>query len=191
MPSPLAHVAVGIAIGRVWPRRGADWSRVPLMATCAALSMLPDLDAVPGLVLGNLAQYHNHFAASPAFGTAVALLAALIAAIVRPGARARSARRAFLLTFACYQTHLAMDFMTVSRGTMLFWPISETRYAPPFHLFYGLRWSDGLVSARHLITLASEVAFIALLAFTLHLAPRRGGPRRCSPSDSSTASPQP
>jgi membrane-bound metal-dependent hydrolase YbcI (DUF457 family) len=129
------------------------------------LSILPDLDAGVGIALGNMARYHNNFAGTPGFGLAVALAVGTVAWAFR-----RSAfRPAFLLTFLLYSLHVLMDFFTVGRGVMVFWPISVQRIQPPFHLFYGLRWSDGIFSERHFITFASELCFLAVLFLAVRL----------------------
>ena len=170
MPSPLSHSAVGVAGFFLWRHRGKNRSRptreefLGLLAF-VGLSILPDLDAGVGIALGNMARYHNNFAGTPGFGLAVALALSTVAWAFR-----RSAfRPVFSLTFLLYSLHVLMDFFTVGRGVMVFWPISGERIQPPFHLFYGLRWSDGIFSERHLITLASELCFLAVLFFGLRL----------------------
>jgi membrane-bound metal-dependent hydrolase YbcI (DUF457 family) len=164
MPSPIAHAAVGAAVYRLWSKPdGSPRPRgtvvPPMLLGCVGLSFLPDLDAALGIFLGDLGRYHNNLAGSPVFGALVALATGGIVAIFR-----RSAfKPVFSLTFVCYQLHVFMDYFTVGRGVMVLWPFSNERFAPPFHLFYGLRWSDGLISERHLITLFSELAFSAAL----------------------------
>ena len=39
--------------------------------------------------------------------------------------------------------------------------------ATAFPLFYGVRWSDGLLSAKHLVTLVTELAFLLILWLAL------------------------
>jgi hypothetical protein len=164
MPSPIAHAAVGAMISKVWPAEHPPSRRLggivpPLLVACVVLSLLPDFDAAVGIVLGDLGRYHNNLAGSPAFGLLVAIAAGGLVRLVDPTA----AKRAFLLTVVCYQGHVLMDYFTVGRGVMLLWPFTAQRFAPPIYLFYGLRWSDGLVSPHHLVTLLSELAFLGLL----------------------------
>lgn len=165
MPSPISHVAIGAALYPLWVRdrfgRGPRLARVPLMLLITVgLSVLPDVDAAVGIAYGNLARFHNNFTSSPVFGTLVAVAVGVLVAL----SRRASFQRGFLLTFVCYQLHVFMDFVTVGRGLMMLWPLSNQRIQPPFHLFYGLHWSDGLVSHRHWITLATEMGFVLLLA---------------------------
>ncbi len=84
MPSPIAHTAVGVALYQLWARRGKSPRQIggvlpPMLAACIGLSMLPDLDAFVGIVLGDLGRYHNNLASAPFFGTLVSLCAAAIA----------------------------------------------------------------------------------------------------------------
>lgn len=178
MPSPIVHAAVGVVVSRftrdtvLGDRRVAG--RIPLIAiVCMGLSLLPDLDAAVGIFLGNLGKYHNNLAGSPLFAT---LVTAVVGGIVWV-ARRDAARQAFALTFVCYQLHVILDFFTVGRGVMLAWPFSDTRFQPPFHLFFGLRWSHGLISPSHLTTLATEAALVALLYFVLRALSARGARR--------------
>jgi membrane-bound metal-dependent hydrolase YbcI (DUF457 family) len=131
--------------------------------------MLPDLDAAVGIAFGNLGRYHNNFAGAPAFGVLVAAALGGVTWLVRPAA----AKGVLLLALVCYQIHVLMDFLTIGRGVMLLWPLSSERFAPPFYLFYGLRWSDGVFSSRHFITVFSELGSAAVLFVALWLHSRR------------------
>ena len=114
--------------------------------------------------MGNLGRYHNNFAGSPAFGVLAALA---VAGGVMIMVRRSWARPALILTFVCYEVHVFMDFLTVGRGVMLLWPLTTERFAPPFHLFFGLRWSHGLSSPHHLVTIVTELLFAVALYISL------------------------
>ena len=173
MPSPLAHVTMGYVIYRTWPERcdptgGTRVLGVPsLLVASLGLCLAADLDAAVGILAGNLGRYHNNFMGSPVFGVLFALLIGVAARVV--GGRFG---RWFLLALVCYQTHVVMDFFTVGRGVMLLWPWTDARFQPPFELFYGLRWSDGPISHRHLWTLLTESAFAAVVVSVAVLATR-------------------
>jgi inner membrane protein len=74
----------------------------------------------------------------------------------------------FFLVLLCYQLHILADFLTFGRGVMLFWPLTEERYTSPILLFYGVHWSQGLFSLKHLWTLVSELAFVAGIYFLIN-----------------------
>jgi hypothetical protein len=56
---------------------------------------------------------------------------------------------------------------------MALWPLSEKRFLLPVPLFYGLHWSDGWLSLRHVWTVLTELAFTAVALFVSALRPRR------------------
>jgi inner membrane protein len=167
MPSPIAHAAAGYAVYKVcetyFPERAAARvGPVPqLLLATIGLSLVPDLDFLPGLLVNDLGRYHNHFSHSFLFGVPVALAVGFIA---WPRNRADFTFW-FGLALVCYQLHVIMDFFTVGRGLMLFWPFSLERHQPPFMLFYGLHRSDGWVSIRHLWTFLTESAFAFVVVF--------------------------
>ena len=126
------------------------------------LSILPDIDAAVGILLGDLDRYHNHLMNSPAFAFLVAV------AVGGIGWWRRSEFRFwFTLALACYLVHIVLDYLTVGRGIMLLWPLSEERFRSSFELFYGLHWSDGLISIYHLYTVFSELATLLVVGLVL------------------------
>jgi inner membrane protein len=168
MPSPIAHLAVGYVAYRVIrPKKPLEQTELsyhkttlPLLAVSLGLSMLPDVDVVPGLLLGDFGRFHNTVTNSTFVGLAVA---ALVGAVGWFTGWYRW-RRAFLLTAISYWLHIFMDYSTGGRGVMLLWPISAERIASPVQLFYGLRWSSGLFSTHHIWTIGTELLFVAALA---------------------------
>jgi inner membrane protein len=182
MPSPLAHSAVGYVIYRTQRRRlTGDKNRRKGWFTCSlvlalGLSLAPDADSLVGFISGDLGRYHNTVSHSLIAGIAAALVAGVVAALVAmiAGQEPRSRfGRWFWVALLCYEAHVIMDFFTVGRGVMLFWPFSVERFISPVILFYGLHWSDGWLSVRHLWTFISELGFIIILFALVHLYSRR------------------
>lgn len=165
MPSPIAHLTAGYVISRLFAKQQPDHlpaRLVPLTYTLVAacsLSLLPDVDTVPAVFTGDLTRFHNNLTHSLAIG---AIAAATIGAVVWYRRRA-GFRYWCVLALVAYWMHLAMDFFTAGRGIMLFWPFTTERFSSPVLLFYGLHWSDGWLSERHVITIATEAAFAALV----------------------------
>lgn len=177
MPSPLAHVVVGALVAHA--SGPSDSSRVPFqrwVAACLFFSMAPDLDALPGILLGDLGGWHNSFSHSVPFAVlfcaATVGLAARWIGVVRKG-------RVFAVALGCYLGHILMDWMTQGRGVMLAWPLTPERFSSPISLFTGLQWSEGLISVRHLDTLANESVFV-LFAVAFYVGIRRVTRRRAS-----------
>lgn len=165
MASPLAHSAVGYVLYRTWRDRfPGGWLRgrtqcVLLALTTIGVSLLPDGDAVLGIVWGDFYRFHHSYTHSLVVAAVVALAAAGPFRLLFGG----RFRDAGLFIFMALSLHLALDFMTYGRGLMLFWPFTERTWKFPLDVFYGLRWSDGWTTPKHLVTLLNEAAFVALL----------------------------
>lgn len=162
MPSPIAHAAAGYIVARIAGRSG-KWApstvrtRV-LIGAAVALSLLPDLDSVLGILLGDFGKYHNNLSHSLLVGLAVAVAVGGLAAV---SGYARF-RTGFGIALACFELHIVMDYFAVGRGVMAFWPLTAERFLAPFPLFYGLRWSDGWLSSRHFWTFLTEIPIAAV-----------------------------
>jgi inner membrane protein len=130
-----------------------------------SLSILPDLDSVAGFLMGDLGRYHNNWTHSLIVGLGVALVIGSLVWLVRNSGFSRW----FLLALLCYELHIIIDYLTVGRGVKAFWPVSLERFVSPVQVFYGLHWSDGWLSTRHLLTLVTEVGFIALISIIVYV----------------------
>ncbi len=168
MPSPIAHTIVGYAVYRISTtiyNDSDDSAKVrlisrPLLAM-VGLSLLPDTDIIPGILKGDIDGFHNNISHSLAFGLFIALFIGF-------GAGLKNRSYSFYwfgLALLGYELHVLMDFFTVGRGVMLFWPFSPERYEPALKLFYGLHRSDGLLSIRHLWTFLTEMGFVVIVIF--------------------------
>ncbi|MFO7635063.1 MAG: metal-dependent hydrolase [Caldilinea sp.] len=175
MPSPIAHLAAAYAVYELARRHGPEPNLRPLgplpglLAVTAAFSMMPDVDSVVGLIAGDFGRFHNNATHSLIVGTVVALGFAGVMRWLKRG----QFFYWFSVALVCYSMHIAMDAATFSRGVMAFWPLTDERYLLPITAFYGLHWSNGLFSIRHLWTLFTELLFVALVVVLLHRWPRR------------------
>jgi membrane-bound metal-dependent hydrolase YbcI (DUF457 family) len=183
MPSPIAHVSVGYAVwiclrdrssSALTPRLRDTWLALP---AALFLSLLPDVDAVPGILLGELHRFHNNLTHS----ILAACLAAVVCGWIARGLHAVRPALWFRLALLCCGSHVAMDYFTGGRGVLLFWPFSISRFQSPVILFHGLKWSAHLRDGTHLVTLLNELLFAASLLLLVHATRRR---RRSSASAS-------
>jgi len=176
MPSPIAHAAMGYLLYEAYrPIMPEEASRyvgpIPrLLIGTVGLSMLADLDFLPGILLGDLSRFHNSFTNSAIFCLAVALA---VGAAAWLGPRS-GFKRWFTLALFSYGLHVLMDYFTIGRGVMLAWPFLLDRFDPPVKLFYGFHRSEGLLSAKHLLTLVTELAFVSLIGLIVILLRRLG-----------------
>jgi hypothetical protein len=174
MPSPLAHIGMGYVIYKAYGDRVSDknnqkfWIVPRTLLIIAALSLMADMDSIIGFITGQFGRYHNNLTHSLIFG--------LLVAVILTGVFAWKQGSSFFLWFVIallsYEMHVIMDFFTVGRGVMLFWPFSAARFASPVKFFYGLHWSEGWISIRHLWTLITETGFFLLLIIVLNLSER-------------------
>jgi membrane-bound metal-dependent hydrolase YbcI (DUF457 family) len=167
MPSPIAHLAMGAALWRLWDARRAAPSepvsrvkRVTGFVGFLVASMLPDLDAVPGMLTRDMHSFHNQEMHSLFAAAGFSLAAGWMAGRVRG---VRFSAKVFAIAFISYTLHLGMDLFTYGRGLRLFWPLYSGRIQAPVEVFGGLHWSEGVFYAGHGITVIEELVFAAFL----------------------------
>jgi membrane-bound metal-dependent hydrolase YbcI (DUF457 family) len=170
MPSPIAHTAAGYAIyylsrSRAPQTRLTGMGQFPtLLIVTTGFSLLPDVDSVLGFLTGNFGRFHNNATHSLIVGLGMALAFGFLM---------RWKERSgfgfwFIIALLGYELHVLMDSATIGRGVMPLWPFTTERYRFPIIVFYGLHWSQGWFSLRHLWTAATESAFAALVGFIRH-----------------------
>jgi membrane-bound metal-dependent hydrolase YbcI (DUF457 family) len=131
--------------------------------------MMPDLDSILGVIAKDFRGFHNLWTHSLIVGSLISIsLSFFFWSLTRSGFL-----KWFFLILLSYELHIIADFFTQGRGVMLFWPLSEERYSSPISLFYGVRWSEGLFTIKHLWTLASELITVGGVYFLLNSLERR------------------
>lgn len=131
--------------------------------------MMPDLDVIPALLFRDMRAYHNNISHSLLFAVPVALL---IATIFHHIYRS-SFWLWFLIGLISYDLHVFMDALTAERGVMMFWPLTQDRFASPVKLFYGLQWGLGWFSFWHLWTIVTELGFSLVVIGAVNYFERR------------------
>ena len=176
MPSPVAHTAIGYVIYRLvrrdkaqrlhfWEEKFMGLFPYSLLYTIG-ISLLPDLDALAGLIYHDFGRFHNNGTHSLFVGLAFSL----VIAAVFYWSRRQGFLSWFLITLLGYELHVIMDFLTFGgRGVMLFWPLLTNRFQSPILVFYGVRWSEGLFTFQHVITIATELVFVIAVVLLLKL----------------------
>jgi len=174
MPSPIAHISAGYAIYRLYkhklPKSSYRFSNIPtFLLLTAAISMLPDLDSLFGLIFRDMERYHNNFSHSLAFGLLVALIFSGIAYW-----KYRSHLGGwFMISLLSYELHVIMDVFTGERGVMLLWPLVQDRISSPVKLFIGVQWGQGFFSIWHVWTILSESLLFLIIFFLLNFFERK------------------
>jgi membrane-bound metal-dependent hydrolase YbcI (DUF457 family) len=169
MATPLGHALAGYAIYSF--ARGAQrHDDLRLMIACVFMAIAPDLDLLPGLLMGTPAQYHQGI--THTLGLALPLSFG-VAAI--SGIRGRS----FLMVFSCcvlaYLSHLVLDLLNPDTrppyGIQLFWPISGEYFISPVPILLGVRhatspatsiqaWVQRMLHVHNLAAIAWEALLI-------------------------------
>ena len=153
MSTPLGHSLAGAAVGLVLAR-GLDARHAAVVG--AAVAVAPDLDFIPGLLIGDPGRFHH--AASHTF----------IAAVIIAAAAAMSVRRArwSFLVFLAYCTHLVLDYLTVDdsqpHGIPLLWPLSARTFVAPNPPFERVLHSNISVLNLHNLEVAARELLIFL-----------------------------
>lgn len=179
MPSPIAHLGAGYAIYHYYkhrlPQDRRHFWKFPLqLVLVMGLSMLPDLDVIPAIIFKDMKAYHNNFSHSLIFAIPVALL---MAGIFQWIYRSKFWLW-FLICVISYDLHVIMDALTAERGVMMFWPLTQNRFACPVKLFFGVQWGLGWFSIWHLWTILTESLFaFVVIGVVKYFAKRTNGIR--------------
>jgi inner membrane protein len=150
-----------------------QWS---LLTACLFAANAPDLDFLPGLLVGDLRRFHH----GPSHSIAFAFVFGLCAAVILPFGK----RLAFAIGFLNYLSHILMDFLiddpSWPQGVPLFWPFSNEHYMAPLTMFRKFDYapeSSGLIAALfsidNLATVAAEVAVLLPVLVFVHWLKRK------------------
>ena len=148
MPSPVGHSLAGVAVFAAsralhgpLPEsgRGARLRRLLILAVLVLAANAPDLDFLPGLIVGDPDRYHH----GPAHSLGAALAFGLVITAVTRSIAPRLALRSGVLMTLAFVSHLLLDMLSVDvqppRGVPLLWPLTQTNYAFPIELFLDIR----------------------------------------------------
>ena len=139
MATPIGHAVAGLVISGV-SKPQTRKERIALALVCTFAALAPDLDVIPGLLLGTPARFHGGI--SHSLGFAVALSLAIAGAYRLVG---KPSKEIFLLAVTAYISHLALDMLGPDGrppyGIPFFWPLVVRRSSRRclFCLEHGMR----------------------------------------------------
>ncbi len=192
MPTTIGHALGGVAAAEVSAdgRRPRPWVFVILAVVVANL---PDLDFVPGALLGHAERFHR--------GASHSVFAAMATAAVLGPIGARflgvSVRRSMGFFFLVYASHLVLDVLmrdpTGGPGIAALWPLTDARYSlnlPWQHALDPIRTLDpgffrdgivgGVLSIRTVRVFIVDGLLVApLVPLALWIRGRMGSPNPC------------
>lgn len=133
MASPVGHALVAILAGRMREARSVPTWRWFALASLATIA--PDLDFVPGALIGDVNRFHH--------GISHSLGAALLFGLIVSTFTRRARLRIGFAAGALYASHLVLDYLTIDSkppvGQPLLWPISSTHFAMQAPVLMGIR----------------------------------------------------
>lgn len=140
MPLPIAHSLMGYTLAESSSVRltKSFWLDVLILMF---LANLPDIDFLPGYLVGRPNLYHHYYTHSVAFAALVGGLAALY--FWRKRGRFWPY---FAIVFAAVSSHLILDLVTVDQappyGMALLWPVTSRFYDIGWDVFGAVHKSD-------------------------------------------------
>lgn len=167
MATPVGHMLAGATASLASGRRDPVLRQLALGALAGAM---PDLDFLPGLVVGDPATFHH----GPSHSLAFALLAGAIVWIL-----VRRNRWKWALTCGtAYASHLLLDTLTRDPsfpvGIQLFWPVSEAYIASPLRPLPRVLHGVSVINAHNFrVALVELLLFGGLLWGSLHFSSER------------------
>jgi inner membrane protein len=171
MPSPIAHTLTGVAFSQARP--GLFFKNKWFDAFFfILLANLPDIDFLPGLLLGFPNLYHHGIFHSLGAGLAVAVAMGWIFYW-----KQRRFWRLSAMAFSLFFSHLLLDFFTrdftAPYGLPLFWPFSKNYYIAAHPIFINVTRSarsagffPSLFSRHNLKAALLEIGLLGGLALS-------------------------
>ncbi len=176
MALPFAHATAGYLVYE--GARPAGPHRPGILAAAVVLAIAPDLDFVPGLVVGQPSAFHRGV-------THTVFAAGVVGALAWGAVRwwrgdAGLAARAGLWAAAAWASHLVVDFITHDdlppRGARLLWPFSNAHYLAPYPVLAEITldrstratFLSSLVSGQAVAICAREMAFLLATVGVIH-----------------------
>jgi inner membrane protein len=171
MPTPVGHSIMGYIIYRATTSSFGvhQWQ---FTAFCLFTANAPDLDFIPGFLIGDPNRYHHGVSHSIGFAVLFALVCSLFLSLLKKEVIGKN----FVLFFFLYCSHIVLDYLSIDTrfpyGVPLFWPLSNAYYIAPFAFLPDIRrTSSSLEFIPSLFSLhnlwATSVEILLLFPFIL------------------------
>ena len=187
MPSPVGHSIIAFTFYRLSarPHEPLGWRKLALYLFAANA---PDLDFIPGLLIGQPDRFHHGAGHSVGFAVLFALVFGLLSHVMKID----SVQSSSPILFGLYLSHLGLDCFSIDTaapyGMTLFWPVSHAYYKAAIGVLLDIRRCNSsgyffasLFSAHNLWSVCVELLLFlppALLATALKGRPRPWSLRR-------------
>ena len=151
MATPIGHSLVA---GLVYMNRtGARGLDLPVVLLFVLFANAPDLDFLPGILVGDPGAYHHGISHSLGIGLMFAVVVSLVA--TKASSRFTQFKLPALIAvgFVLYASHLLVDLVTLDNsvpfGMPLFWPISGAYVQMPLFVFPNVLHSGNQLSLHN------------------------------------------
>lgn len=177
MPSPIGHSIAGFC-GYLLVYRTAGMTldaRLSVLGVSLFLANLPDIDILPGLLLGNPSMFHRQATHS----LIVALILSGLAMIL---AIAWKRLKICWIVWGSllYFSHIFLDLLVFDpsepKGVQLFWPISDHYFISPITVFSPFDYFSpdtgiwrSVLSMHNVFTVSQEIVLMLPLAWGLYV----------------------
>ena len=153
MPSPIGHSLIGAAVGAAFLLRSTPGSLAGIMAEvrarlgliigCVLLANLPDVDLIPGLLTGDLNEFHRGYTHSVGWILLVGAGIWLLSRPFRPPARDLFS---WWVITVVLLAHPVVDLFCEDRGEpvgiLFWWPFSRRYIQGPVDVFPAMEKSS-------------------------------------------------
>lgn len=174
MATPIGHslVAASLFLGRNRSSQ-TDWR---LLSSYILLANAPDLDFLPGILIGDPSAFHHNVSHSLLFGAFFTVALTFVAKRFLGWFPAYSFVRLVIVGFLLYCSHLLVDFVTLDNGfpygMPLFWPFSSYHVNAPVYGLLNIIHETAPLSAHNLKAVLREILVFAPLTSYFALANR-------------------
>ena len=170
--TPIGHSLAGYALYN-FSVAPTNQNRLKLAFLCIFMANAPDLDFLPGILIGRPTLYHHGITHSLGFALIASLVIAGIVSI-----RIKPFSQIFSLCFISYLSHIIIDLFEYSghydlnlSGMPLFWPISKEKLSSPIGLYLAfhyerlpsasiIEWVKSMLDIYNFSALVHEVVLI-------------------------------
>ena len=174
-------IGAAIGCGALMPRGPlkagfkALWEQRAYFLVILLMANLPDIDYVPGVLMGEINAFHHWYTHTLGWIAVVSLAVWILWRKTH-----RAGWSVFAVLFAALASHLAVDLFSadhsVPYGIMALWPFSDAHYKLPWPILRDV-WRHFSVEAtiHNLISVAWEIAvLLPILLITARVTLRRG-----------------